>query len=1075
MECGRCGSSCREGARFCDACGERVAAPPGGLRSGIQAGDQRHVTVVFVDLVDATALSRKLDLETWRDFIREFQGACFQEISRAGGWVAQFLGDGVLAYFGFPVAREHDAEAAVRAALGVLKALERHDRPAGHADRIAARIGIHSGVVLASEMGFGASRQPLVVGEVPNVAARIQAEAQPNTVVISESTHRLIRDAFVWRPLGSRQLRGLGGKLMLYVVSRPRSSPGERSRSGKELPLVGRARELELLRATWAAARGGHGRILVLTGEAGVGKSRLVRELRADLPRGTFARVDLFGAPHSESSALFPVLEFARRAWRLERDESPEQSIAKVRRGLGRHGDRRESLELMLSLLEIRGADLPPVSANTPRRQKELSLSLLADLLFESAGERPTLLVVEDIQWVDPTTQELLQIVAPRIEGAAILMILLSRSPQMPEWVTHLPAATHLEISRLDADDTAALIRHMSMGTSLSAELVGDLVDRCDGIPLYVEEVTRMVLGSGGPGEEPARPAQARSLADLGIPPTLHESLIARLDELGAARDLAQLGAAVGRSFEAELVGEVAGVDGTTLRAMLTTLEEAQVVRRVGSGTADTYVFRHALIQDAAYASLVPSRRRQHHLKIAEVLEARAASGQTVRSELLAHHFAAANRIELAISHLVAAGKHAFERSAYVEAGRHLEQGLALVAGVSDPRTREVLELTLCLALGPVLVATRGYSNPEVERVYARARALCPARDGDRLLYAVLSGLHLFHQSRAELGICGELADHRLTLARQLEDPMLEMHVMETVGTIAFWRGEHAAAVTALAEALARYDPARGRTIRLMYGTDSRVVSEAYLALALWYSGYPDQARGPALSAVGHARAIDDIHSLALALVFAAIVLLNRGELAPAEALAEEAVARSTEQRLEQWQGAALFVSGVVKARNGQASDGLAFMWKGAEIYQAVGAKVGGRFFAASLGEVFQLAGRAQDGLDALSALDSGMVLGEDRCHDAELARIQGELALAAGGERAAAAAAFQRGIGLARSQGALSLELRCSIALARLRRDEGRFAEARAVLAPIRASIREGSETTDARSADALLASLPA
>lgn len=1069
MECGGCGSACRERARFCDSCGERLPAESSQRVAG-EISDQRHVTVVFCDLVDSTALARGMDLEPWRDLVRDFQSICFREVTRAGGFVAQYLGDGVLAYFGYPVAREYDAKAAVRAGLDILRAFQQRALNR-KGERLSARIGIHSGVVLASEMGFGANRQPLVVGEVPNLAARIQAEAEPNTVVIGAATYRLVRDTFVCRRLGPRLLRGAERPMSLHVVSRRRDDEDSRSRRVTGLPLVGRVRELQVLLDSWRTAREGHGQIVLLAGEAGVGKSRLLRELKAELRREVFAKIELHGVPHGESSAFFSVLEFVRRAWHLDRSASLDELKGKVRRGLGAAGDRPEVVDLMMELLDIVPPDVGPATANTPRRQKELTLELLAGLLFDSASARPTLLVVEDIQWVDPSTQELLQIVSKRIRKARVLMALLSRSALMPSWVVGVPVAL-VNVARLGHGDTAAMIRQMSGSTTLSSELTHDLIERCDGIPLYVEEVTRMVLDAGPAMEESLRQGQALSLADLGIPPTLQESLVARLDQLGAARDLAQLGSALGRSFDVKLATEVAGIDEQTLRGMLAILEDREILRGIGPTPSEAYFFRHALIQDAAYASLVPSRRRQLHSRIAESLETRLSAGVAVRPELVAHHWTVAERADAAIPHLLVAGKRAFERSAYTEAVRHLQQGLRLLEGVADTDARLALELTLCLALGPVLVATRGYSNPEVEQVYARARALCPKTGGDRLLYAVLSGLHLFHQSRAELTICSELSQRRLALARELNEPTLEMHVMETAGTIAFWRGEHQAALGALDEALSRYEPDRDSVLRLMYGTDSRVVSEAYRAQALWYVGFPDQARAAGLRAIEHARAIVDIHSLALALVFGATVFLNRGDLEAAAGLAEEAVARSTEQRLEQWLGAALFVNGSIKARKGQAAEGLASMLEGAGIYQAVGAKVGARFFAARLGEAFQLAGRAADGLRALSTL-SGMA-GEDTCHDADLARVHGELSLAAGGDAATAASVFERGMLVARSQGARSLELRCSTALARVWRDTGRHDRARAVLGPVRGSVTEGHDTFDALAADDLLASLP-
>lgn len=1080
MTCHRCGETSREGARFCDRCGTSLAgaaaadAPDESYRPG-GVGEQRHVTVMFCDLVDSTERAQRLELEEWRDLVRSFQSVCYHEISRAGGFVAQYLGDGVLAYFGYPAAHGQDARAAVGAAVEIVRGFR---EPSGSAApttpaRLLVRVGIDSGVVLASEMGFGASRQPLVVGSVPNRAARIQATAQPNTVIISEATHRLVQGAFVCESIGRPELRGQDQPVELYRVVRARQAPAAAGNDARLTPLVGRAAEIETLTDCWRAVQKGEGQIAVLSGEAGVGKSRLVRELKARVAGDVSFRFEFRGTPRSESSALLPVLEHLRRSWRLDRAHSIAEAGARLGRALGSRGALPDEVALMASLLEVaRPTEDPaqdPSRGDTPQRRKQRTLELLTNLLFDAAAQRPTLLIIEDLHWVDPSSLELIRMVATRIHGAAVLMLLSMRPGSAMPWVQH-DRVTLLELDRLSPAETEVMIHDLSRTTPLPPELVRDLVEKSDGVPLYVEEVTRLVLEAGvagsvaGNGADRDRPL--RSLADLGVPASLQESLIARLDRLGPSKDLAQLCAVVGRSFDFELIKAASGIDEAGLRKDLDRLRDLDILHTIDGEKVETFVFKHALIQDAAYASLVRSRRRDLHRHVGETLAAKFSARIETRPELLAHHWAEADRADAAIPCLVSAGNHAFERSAYVEATRHLKQGLALIEALPDGDARRARELELCLALGPVLVATRGYSNPEVERIYARARALCGSSGDDRLLYAVLSGLHLFHQSRAELATCIELSERRMEIARRLGDPALEMHVLETQGTVAFWRGEHEVALRALRGALARYDAPRGRAIRLMYGTDSRVVAEAYVALALWYGGDATGARASARAAVDHARDLADVHSLALALVFSAIVHLNRGELEEARRYADEAVARSTEQHLEQWLGSALFVSGLVLVRLGRADDAFAALGRGSQVYGSVGATVGGRYFAAGLGEAFLLAGRPQEGLTALTMMGTMLPAGDDTCHDADLARVQGELVLAANDDVAGAAAAFQHGLALARSQGARSLELRSAIALARLRLRQGRRDDAREALAPLRPIFDAVDPTVDTRAA---------
>jgi class 3 adenylate cyclase/tetratricopeptide (TPR) repeat protein len=1098
MICIRCGETNREGARFCDRCGARLvsaadggdtyrsapspspspaladggeAAPDSAAIGSASVGEQRHVTVMFCDLVNSTERAQRLELEEWRDLVRSFQGACYREVSRAGGFVAQYLGDGVLAYFGYPAAHGQDARAAVGAASEIVRAFREPPARARGA-QLLVRVGIDSGVVLASEMGFGASRQPLVVGNVPNRAARIQAAAAPNTVVISEATHRLVHGSFVCESIGEHPLRGQEQPVPLYRVVRARpQAQGPTEDGGRLTPLVGRTPELDLLLEQWRAAQQGSGQIVFLSGEAGVGKSRLVRELKARAAGSLHFKFEFRGAPHSEGSALLPVLEHLRRAWRLDRVHSLEEAGARLGRALASRGAQPDEMALMASLLEIAWPDVDPSRGDTSQRRKQRTLELLTDLLFDAAARRPTLLIIEDLHWVDPSSLELIRMIATRIRGAAVLMLLSLRPEGAPPWADD-DRTTRIALERLGPADTEAMIRQLSGETPLPPELLRDLVEKSDGVPLYVEEVTRLVLDAGFAGAHSDGDSRAlHSLADLGVPATLQESLIARLDRLGPSKDLAQLCAVVGRSFDLDLIREASGVDEANLRKQLDRLRELDILQPLDAASSETLVFKHALIQDAAYASLVRSRRRELHRHVGDTLATKFSDRIETRPELLAHHWAEADRADAAIPCLLSAGKRASERSAYVEAARHLKQGLTLLETLPAGETRSARELELCLALGPVLVATRGYSNPEVEKIYARARALCATSGDDRLLYAALSGLHLFHQSRSELATCAELAERRREIARRLDDPALEMHVLETVGTVAFWRGQHEVALAALRGALALYDAPRGHAIRLMYGTDSRVVSAAYEALALWYGGDPAGARTSARAAVDHARALADVHSLALALVFSAIVHLNRGELEEAQLLADEAVARSTEQRLEQWLGSALFVSGLLQVRLGHPDAGFAALAQGSQVYGSVGATVGGRYFVAGLGEAFLLVGKPQEGLAALAMIGAAFPAGEDTCHDADLIRVQGELVLAAKDDVADATAAFQQGLALARSQGARSLELRSAIALARLHLRQQRPDEARALLQPLRPLFESGDPTTDARAASELFA----
>ena len=1100
MRCRNCGHAGGPAALFCDQCGARVVrtcstcggtlAPlavecaicgtadaqrpewPDVGGAGDEAGERRHVTVMFCDVVESTALAHQMDLEEWRALVRGFQRRCFQEVSRAGGFVAQYLGDGVLAYFGYPVAHEQDAQAAVCAGLEIVRV---HERPrGGGVTSPPIRVGIHSGLVLTGEMGIGQSRQLLAVGSVPHVAARVQNAARPNQIVVSEATHRLVRGFFQSRPLGDYTLRGVERTWPLYqieggtgVASRP-----EALLSSTLTPLVGRSLELATLIDWWEAVRSGRGHLVLVSGEAGVGKSRLVMELKARIARDGHVVAECRCAPHYESSALHPVIELLRRSWKLEGATSPEEQRGLIHLALAPLGAvASDAAPLVASLLTGPSGDAE-VAADGPQSRKQKTLKALCDLLVAAATQQPMVLLVEDLHWVDPSTLQLLDLVVERVREAPVLVVLLFRPEFAPSWSLG-QQMTRLQLSRLSPEETQTMIAGVAGGKVLPSQLRRELTEKTDGVPLYIEEMVRMVLESGALSERADRYEMARPLAELDIPATLQESLVARLDRLGALRVLVQLAAVIGRAFGFDLIAAVSGDEPASLKGKLARLVELDILRLDSEGSQDSYGFKHALILDAAYASLVRSKRCEYEARVAMILETRFVEVAEQNAELLGHHWAGAERPDLAIVYFLAAGRGASDRSALVEACRHLQRALSLVERVADAPARARLELEVCLALAPVLVAMRGYSNPEVERVYGRAHALCEGTGDLRLLYTVLSGLHTFHQSRGELSTCVALATRRLGLAEQLGDPLLRLHVLETSGTVSFWRGDHPSARRDLQQALAQYDPVLCQPLRMMYGIDSRAISAAYLGQSLFYLGEVDQARQSALAAVDHARALRHAHSQALTLMFAAVLHLQRGELAEAEARADEAIAVSAEQELGQWLGAGRLARGMVLVHSGRIDEGLASMLQGLQEFRGSGAKLGVRFFLAGLAQGQLRAGKISEALTSLRIADDEMGGCEDSFHDAELWRVRGAVLQAAGRSQQEVERCLEQALSVSRAQRARSLELRAATDLARWWQQRGRAAEARALLGPLLDRFSEGAGTYDVRNAATVLASL--
>jgi class 3 adenylate cyclase/predicted ATPase len=1028
---------------------------------------------VFCDLVESTALSHRIDPEELRDLVHGYHELCTREVERFGGHVAQYLGDGVLAYFGYPVAREQDTQAAVRAGLAVVEAMGRQDsdHPGG---RLAVRVGIHSGLVVAGEVDRVGKRELLAVGSTPNVAARVQSVARPDSVVISESTHRLVEGFFECVDLGPQTMKGVETPLRVFEVRAATAVQSRiESRGAGLTPLVGRDREVAMLTERWAATAGGHGQVVLLSGEAGLGKSRLLVELKARLAREGYTTLECRCSPFFESSAFYPVIDLLQRVWRLGRGESLEDKLGRLEAAAARHApDVPDAGPLLAALLSI---PLPgPPLEMTPQLRKQRTLDALVATLVGMAAHEPLLVVVEDLHWIDPSTLELLELLVERVPATRLMLLLLFRPTFPCPWRAGEHVGT-IVLERLGSAETTAMIERVTGGRRLPAQVVRELCEKVDGVPLYVEELTKMVLESGALVEHDGRYELARPFTLGAVPMTLQESLMARLDRLASGKDVLQLGATIGRAFGYDLIRAVSGLDEATLGVELGRLVDAEILHARGTAPETIYVFKHALIQDAAYESLLKGRRREHHLRIAEVIEQQFADVADVQPELLAHHWAAAGRAAEAIGYYLRAGRLAAERSAHVEATSHLRKGLALLAGLTDPGERDRRELELQIALGPILVGTQGYSDPEVAAVYARAYELCDQVGGDaRLRFTVLNGLLLFHQSRAELETCLDLSRQRLALARELDDPVLEMLVHENLGTLAVWRGDHQHALASLGEALARYTPEGGRAIRLVYGTDTSVVSTTYQALALQFLGYPDQALRKVEEALTLARALGHVHSLVLAINFAATLHTQRGEFEAALACGAEEHALASEQHLALWVGAAIVQQADALVGLGRAEEGIASFFEGMTTVQATGATIAGRYWAARLGEAYLRAGKPQDGLDVMDGMLSALARCEDVFYDAEILRTRGQLLLAVSPEEPAQAeACFHEALALARAKGARLFELRAVTTLAQLWGRTHRGAEAHRLLADTLAWFTEGFDTRDLRDAAALLREL--
>ena len=698
--------------------------------------ERRQLTVMFCDLVDSTRLSSQLDPEEYREVVQAYQKVCSEVIIRFDGHIAQLLGDGLLVYFGYPRAHEDDAHRAVRAGLGIVEAIGTLNTSFAQTTSItlAVRLGIHTGLVVVGEMGGEGRYENLALGAVPNLAARLQGLAASNTVVISDASYRLVQGYFECQALGAQALRGVAEPVTIYRVL---SASGATSRLDVAQPrgltsLVGREQEVGLLFERWEQAKAGHGHVVLLTGDAGIGKSRLVQMLKEHVANEPHVRWECRSSEHAQNTALFPLTDLFQRILRFEAHETADTKLEKLTHALSQYRlPLEESVQLFAPLLSLPiPEDAYPPLQLSPQRQRQKVLETLVALLQELAEHHPVLFILEDLHWTDPTTLELLNLVLDQTPTASLLTVLTCRPTFQPSW-THRSYLTEVTVNRLSRNQIERMTAEFAGGKTLPVQVLTQIIAKTDGVPLFVEEITKSLLESGQLRAVDGHYELVGSLSTFAIPATLQDSLMARLDRLMTGKVIAQLGATIGRQFSYALLQAVAQLNERTLQEELHHLVEAELLYQRGLPPQAYYFFKHALIQDAAYESLLKSTRQQYHQRIAQTLEAQFLETMETQPELLAHHYTEAGLNEQAIAYWQQAGEGAIKRSANPEAVAHLTKGLALLKQLPQTLQRSEQELILLMALGRALMAARGYGASEVNRVYMRARELCQQM-GDR-------------------------------------------------------------------------------------------------------------------------------------------------------------------------------------------------------------------------------------------------------------------------------------------------------------------------------------------------------
>jgi class 3 adenylate cyclase/predicted ATPase len=1044
---------------------------------GTPDAERRQLTVMFCDLSAAPAHARPLDPEDLYPVLRTYQETCASIIRYFDGHIAQYRGEGMVVYFGYPRAHDDDAQRAVRAGLRLVEAMgELHaqllsERGIG----LAVRVGLHTGVVVVGTLGGGEPHERWALGEASTFAAQMQGLAAPDTVVISEATQRLIQGYFTCRALGAQTCHGVATPLQAYRVVQDSGAISHLdAATAKGLtPLVGREHEVGLLVECWGHATAGLGRVAVISGEAGIGKSRLVRVLQKRLAAEPHTQIEWNCSTYDHQSPLHPVRTHLQRLVRMHPDDAPAEILRRLEEVLEPYGfAMAEVVPLFAALLALPLPERYPPLMLTPQRQKSQTLEALRAWLLAETTRQPVLFIIEDVQWMDPSTLEWLSLLIDQAPTARLLTVLTCRPEFHPPWGFHA-SLTSITLGRLSHAQATILVQRIA-GKALPPEVQRHLVANTDGVPLFIEELTKTVLESELLQTHEDRYELTGPLPALAIPATLHDSLMARLDRLAPLKAVAQLGATLGRSFAYDVLHAVSPWDETVLQRALGQLVDAELLYQRGVPPQATYLFKHALIQEAAYQSLLKSTRQQFHQRFAQVLEARFPDTVATQPELLAHHYTEANLPAQALPYWQRAGQRALEHSAYQEAMSHLTNGVAVLTTLPETRERTQYELDLQIALGAALMATKGQAAPDVERAYARARALSRQVGDTPQVFPALFGLWGFYEAQGEISTARELAEQLLLLAQHLQDSALLLEAHHALGATFFWLGDVALARAHLEQGIALYAPHQHRALAFLYGEDPGVVCHAYAARALWFLGYPDQALTRSDGALALARKVGHPFSLAYALTCAAALHQFRRDGHATQAQVEAAITVSTEQELPYWMAWGTVLRGWALAAQGHEVEGLMQMRQGLAAYRATGAELLRPYFLTLLAEAYGRVGQTAEGLRGLTEALALVYSNGARFYEAELHRLKGDLLWAhAAEDDAAVQASLRQALDISKRQQAKSLELRTAMSLSRLWQRQGQRVEAYALLAPIYGWFTEGFDTADLQDAKTLLEEL--
>src|SRR6516162_1023068 len=988
------------------------------------AAERRQLTVMFCDLVGSTALAARIDLEDLREVIAAYHRAVTDVVRSFDGFVAKYMGDGVLVYFGYPRAHEDDAERAVRAGLGAIEAVGCLDV---NSVKLQARVGIATGLVL-------------------------------------------VGDLFEYRDLGAVQVKGLVDPVPAWQVLRPSvvASRFEALRGSRLTRLVGRDEEIDLLMRRWARAKAGDGQVILVSGEPGLGKSRITAALEERLKDEPHFRQRFFCSPYRQDSALYPFIDQIGRAAGFAPADQPASLLEKLEVLLARGSISDEDMAFLADLLSLPSSERYPLPNLSPQRKKERTLEALISRLESLANRRPVVVIFEDAHWIDPTSRELLDLTVERVRNLPVLLIVTFRPEfQMPS--TGQSHVTMLVLNRLGRRDVAALVTQIAGGKALPDAVIAQIVERTDGVPLFIEELTKSVLESELLHEKEDHYVLEGPLRPLAIPTTLHDSLMARLDRLALVRPVAQIGAAFGRWFRYTSLRAVSRLPEDELQASLARLIAAELVFQSGIPPDAVYTFKHALVQEAAYGTLLRNHRQQLHGRIAEALESQSPEMTDSQPEFFARHYTEAELAEKSVFYWSKAARRSAARSAMAEAAAQFQRALDQLALLPDSPERQRQELEFCSSLGTVLQSVKGYAAPETGQTLARARELWERLGSPSEFLQVSYAQSLYHEIRGELHLAHRLDKDLLRLSRQRDDAAGLVLAHQSLGRNLMFAGRFASSRSHLEQTLALSDVGSDDSLVQQAGVHPRVASQAFLAIVLFCLGHPDQALARSTAAIAEAGRLAHAPSLAVSLTNGARLLSFDGNDATFEEWASQLATVATEQGFLLWRAIGTTYRGWLKVKIGEVAEGIMLLRQGLAAYRATEAEAWVPYQIALLARACEIAGQIEEAVGLLDDALQVVKRIEERWLDAELHRHRGQLRLRQG-HSGAAEELYRKALSIAAEQGAKLWELRAAASLARLRRDQGRRAEARDLLAPVYGWFTEGFDTPDLKEAKALI-----